>query len=71
MLVEKVKEFDCHNTHIAAGKKAEKEGKWNRYLEIIAEEDEVGHKQAHKQAWNAQLALSTFDGEKILECAKR
>jgi hypothetical protein len=52
-------------------KKAEKEGKWNRDLEIIADEDEVRHKEAHERAWSAQLELSTFDGEKILERAKR
>jgi hypothetical protein len=29
MLVEKENEFDRHNAHVATGKKAEKEGKWN------------------------------------------
>jgi hypothetical protein len=38
--------FDCHNAHVAAGKKAEKEGKWNRDLKIIADEDEEHHKEA-------------------------
>jgi hypothetical protein len=71
MLVEKEKESDCHNAHIAVGKKAEKGGKWNRDLEIIVDEDEVPHKEAHERAWNAQLELSTFDGEKRLERAKR
>jgi hypothetical protein len=40
-------------------------------LEIIADEDEVRHKEAHERAWNVQLELSTFDGEKRLERAKR
>jgi hypothetical protein len=40
-------------------------------LEIIADEDEVHHKEAQKMAWNAQLELSTFDVEKRLERAKR
>jgi hypothetical protein len=71
MRVEQKKEFDRYNAHVAAGKKAEKEGKWNRDLEIIADEDEVRHKEAHERAWNAQLELSTFDGEKRLERAKR
>jgi hypothetical protein len=62
MLVEQKKEFDRYNAHVAAGKKAKKEGKWNRDLEIIADEDEARHKEAHEMAWNAQLELSTFDG---------
>jgi hypothetical protein len=71
MRVEQKKEFDRYNAHVAAGKKAEKEGKWNRDLEIIADEDKVHHKEAQKMAWNEQLELSTFDGEKRLERAKR
>jgi hypothetical protein len=73
MLVEEKKEFDRYNAHVAAGKKAKKEGKWNRDLEIIADEDEVRHKKAHKMAWFAQLELSTWDGEKErrLERAKK
>jgi hypothetical protein len=37
------------------GKKAKKEGKWNRNLEIIADEDEERHKEAHERAWKKQL----------------
>jgi hypothetical protein len=55
MLVEQKKEFDC----VAERKKAEKEGKWNRDLEIIADEDEARHNEAHKMVWCAQLELST------------
>jgi hypothetical protein len=51
MLVEEKRLFDRHNTHVAAGEKAEKEGKWNRDLEIIADEDEERHKEAHERAW--------------------
>jgi hypothetical protein len=61
---EEEKEFDHHNTHVAARKKAEKEGKQNLELEIIADEDGVCHKEAQKRAWNAQLKLSTSNGEK-------
>jgi hypothetical protein len=68
MLVE-----DCffyrHNAHVAAGKKAKKEGKWNRDLEIIADEDEERHKEAHKRAWKTQLEL--YDGKQKLEVVKR
>jgi hypothetical protein len=73
MLVEEKKELDHYNAHVAAGKKAKKEGKWNRDLEIIADEYEARHKEAHKMAWFAQLELSTWDGkkEKRLERPKR
>jgi hypothetical protein len=55
MLVEEKNEFDRYNAHVAAGKKAKKKGKWNRDLEIIADEDEERHKSANKMAWFAQL----------------
>jgi hypothetical protein len=73
MLVEEKKEFDRYNAHVAAGQKANKEGKWNRDLEIIADEDEARHKKAIKMAWFSQLELSTWDGEKErrLERAKK
>jgi hypothetical protein len=50
MLVKEKRLFDRHNAHVAAGEKAEKEGKWNQDLEIIANEDEEHHKEAHERA---------------------
>jgi hypothetical protein len=69
MLVEEKRLFDRHNAHVAAGKKAEKEGKWNRDLEIIADEDEEHHKEAHERAWETQLEL--YDGKRKMEVAKK
>jgi hypothetical protein len=70
MMVEQKKEFDRYNAHVVAGKKAEKEGKQNRDLKIIADEDEVRHKEAHKMAWNAQLELSTLTEKKVWSVLK-
>jgi hypothetical protein len=69
MLVEEKRIDDRHNAHIAAGKKSEKEGKWNRDLEIIANEDEERHKEAHESAWKTQLEL--YDGKRKMEIGKR
>jgi alpha-glucuronidase len=60
---------DRHNSHVAAGKKAKKEGKWNRDLEIIADEDEERHREAHERVWITQLEL--YDGKQKLEVAKK
>jgi hypothetical protein len=57
MLVEEKRMCDCHNSHIAAGKKAEKQGKCNQDLEIIGNEDEDRRNEAHKRAWKSQLVL--------------
>jgi hypothetical protein len=69
MLVEEKILFDRHNAHVAAGKKAEKEGKRNRDLEIIAGEDEERHKEAHERVWKTQLEL--HDGKHKMEVAKK
>jgi hypothetical protein len=69
MLVEEKRLFYRHNAHVAAGEKAEKEGKWNRDLEIIANEDEERHKEAHERAWKTQLEL--YDGKHKMEVAKK
>jgi hypothetical protein len=69
MLVEEKRLFYHHNAHVAAGKKVEKEGKWNRDLEIIADEDEERHKEAHERAWKTQLELC--DEKRKMEVAKK
>jgi hypothetical protein len=65
MLVEEKRIFDRHNAHIAAGKKAEKQGKCNQDLEIIGNEDEERHNEAHERAWKTQLEL--YDGKWKME----
>jgi hypothetical protein len=69
MLVEEKHIFDRHNAHFGAGNKAKKEGKWNRDLEIIADEDEESHNETHERTCTAQLEL--YDGKRKLELAKK
>jgi hypothetical protein len=69
MLVEEKKIDDHHNTHISAGKKAKREGKWNQDLKIITNEDKEHHMEAQKRAWHTQLEL--YDGKCKLELAKK
>jgi hypothetical protein len=69
MLVEEKKFVDRHNAHVAAGKKAEKHGKWNQDLEIIADEDEERHNEAHEGAWKTQLEL--YVGKHKMEAAEK
>jgi hypothetical protein len=60
-LVEEKKIDDRHNAHISAGKEAKREGKWNEDLEIIVDEDEERHVEAHKRARHTQL--EQYDGK--------
>jgi hypothetical protein len=69
MLVEEKRLFDRHNARVAAVKKAGKEGKWNRYLDIIADVDEECHKEVHKRAQKTQLEL--HGGKHKMEVAKK